>query len=176
MTTTGREYAEALFELAAEEKLIAETLEGLTLVKGATAEEPAFLALLASPAIGRENRLEALDQAFRGRIPDILLGVLRMMTARGHVSSIAEMGREFEALAREYRGETAARVLSAVALSDEERERLKAGLEKKFRRQVTLQCEVDPSLIGGVRVEIEGSVIDGSIKNKLDQIKEVMHR
>ena len=176
MTTTGREYAEALFELAAEEKQIAETLEGLKRAETAFAEEPGFTALLASPAIGKESRLAALDQAFRGRIPDILLGVLRMMTARGHVAFMAEMGREFEALAREYRGEAAARVISAVPLSEEEQEKLKAGLEKKFRRQVTLQCEVDPSLIGGVRVEIDGSVIDGSIKNKLDQIKEVMHR
>ncbi len=175
MTTTSREYAEALFELAAEEKQIPEAGEGLALVKSVLKEEPAYQALLASPAIGKDARLAALDGAFRGRIPEILLGVLRMMTARGHVGAVADMAREFEALAREYRGEAVAHVTSAVALSEEEREKLQAGLEKRFRRQVTLQCEVDPALIGGVRVEIEGSVIDGSLKNRLDQIKEVMH-
>ena len=176
MTTTSREYAEALFELAAEEKLVPETSEGLELVRAAVREEPGYLALLASPAIGKDARLSALDGAFRGRIPEILLGVLRMMTARGHVSELTDMAREFEELAREYRGEAEARVTSAVALSEEKQEKLKAGLEKKFRRQVTLRCEVDPALIGGVRVEMEGSVIDGSLKNRLDQIKEVMHQ
>ena len=176
MTTMSREYAEALFELAAEEKRIPETTAGLELVKAAMAEEPGYLALLASPAIGKDARMAALDSAFRGRIPEILLGVLRMMTARGHVGAMDEMAREYEALAREYRGEAEARVTSAVPLSDEEREKLKAGLEKKFRRQVTLRCEVDPALIGGVRVEMEGCVIDGSLKNRLEQIKEVMHQ
>ena len=169
MTTTSREYAEALFELAAEEKRIPETTAGLELVKAAMAEEPGYLALLASPAIGKDARMAALDSAFRGRIPEILLGVLRMMTARGHVGAMDEM-------AREYRGEAEARVTSAVALDDKEREKLKAGLEKKFRRQVTLRCEVDPALIGGVRVEMDGCVIDGSLKNRLEQIKEVMHQ
>ena len=176
MTMMSREYAEALFELAAEEKQIGETTEGLALVKAAMKAEPAWQAMLASPAIGKEIRLAALDEAFRGRIPEILLGVLRMMTARGHVSELTDMAREFEELAREYRGEAEALVTSAVALSEEEQEKLKAGLEKKFRRQVTLRCEVDPALIGGVRVEMEGSVIDGSLKNRLDQIKEVMHQ
>ena len=175
MTTMSREYAEALFELAAEEKQIGETTEGLALVKAAMKAEPAWQAMLASPAIGKEIRLAALDEAFRGRIPEILLGVLRMMVSRGHVSAMEAMSREFEALAREYRGEAVAFVTSAVALTDAEQEKLRTGLEKKFRRQVTLQCSVDPALIGGIRVEIEGSVIDGSIKNKLDQIKEVMH-
>ena len=84
MTTTSREYAEALFELAAEEKLVPETSEGLELVRAAVREEPGYLALLASPAIGKDARLSALDGAVRGRIPEILLGVLRMMISRGH--------------------------------------------------------------------------------------------
>ena len=64
---------------------------------------------------------------------------------------------------------------SAVPLKDEEAEALRIGLEKKFSRKVTLRCAVDPGLIGGMRVEIDGRVIDGSIRNKLDKIKEVMH-
>ena len=48
-------------------------------------------------------------------------------------------------------------------------------LEKKLGRNVTLQCRLDPALIGGVRVEVDGMVIDGSIRNKLEEIKEVMN-
>ena len=52
---------------------------------------------------------------------------------------------------------------------------IRAELEKRFGRNITLSCEVDPSLIGGVRVEVDGRVIDGSIRNKLEQIKDVMN-
>ena len=48
-------------------------------------------------------------------------------------------------------------------------------MENRIGHRVTLQCSVDPALIGGVRVEVDGKVIDGSIRNKLEQIKEVMN-
>ncbi len=175
MTTTSNEYAQALFELTAAEGQTEDTLTGIELVRSTLRESPEYLAMLASPAIPREDRLRSADSAFRGKVPDFLLGVLRMMISRGHIRAFEEMAREYEDMTREYRGETVARVTSAVALTPEETEALQAGLEKKFARKVTLQCTTDPGLIGGMRVEIEGRIIDGSIRNKLEKIKEVMH-
>ena len=97
------------------------------------------------------------------------------MISRGHIAELEEMAGIFEDLSREFRGEAIAWVSSAVALTEEQLETLRTGLEKKFARKITLRTRVDPSLIGGMRVEIEGRVIDGSIRNKLDKIKEVMH-
>ena len=79
MTTTSREYAEALFELAAQENLLRETSEGLETVVSALLQTPEYQALLASPAIGKAERLAALDQAFRGKVPEILLAILRKL-------------------------------------------------------------------------------------------------
>ena len=175
MTTTSREYAEALFELAVQGDLIRETTDGVVTVESALLQMPEYRALLASPAIGKEERLAALDQAFRGKIPDILLAILRMMVSRGHVSALSGMVRDYEELAREYRGESVAVVTSAVPLKEAETVALRGRLEKKLARKITLQCRVDPALIGGIRVEVDGRVIDGSIRNKLDEIKEVMN-
>ena len=69
MTTTSREYAEALFELAVQENLIRETSDGVVTVESALLQMPQYRALLASPAIGKKERLDALDQVFRGKIP-----------------------------------------------------------------------------------------------------------
>ena len=175
MTTTSREYAEALFELAAQAGLTKETSEGLETVISALLQTPAYRALLASPAIPKEERLNALDSTFRGKIPDILLAILRMMISRGQVSALDGMVRDYEELAREYRGESMAVVTSAVPLKEAETVALRAKLEKKLGRKVTLQCVEDPGLIGGIRVEVDGRVIDGSIRNKLEEIKEVMN-
>ena len=175
MTTTSREYAEALFELAVQGGVTKETSEGLETVVSALLQTPDYRALLASPAIPKEERLAALDAAFRGKIPDILLAILRMMISRGHVSALNGMARDYEELAREHRGESMAVVTSAVPLKEAEAVALRARQEKIVAKQITLQCMTDPGLIGGIRVEVDGRVIDGSIRNKLDEIKEVMN-
>ena len=175
MTTTSREYAEALFELAVQGNETKETSEGLETVVSALLQTPDYRAMLASPAISKEERLNALDSAFRGKIPDILLAILRMMISRGHVSALNGMARDYEELARGYRGESVAVVTSAVPLKEAETVALRAKLEKKLSKTVIIQFRVDPELIGGIRVEVDGRVIDGSIRNKLDEIKEVMN-
>ena len=175
MTTTSREYAEALFELAVQAGLTKETSEGVETVISALLQTPAYRALLASPAIPKEERLNALDSTFRGKIPDILLAILRMMVSRGHVSALNGMARDYDELARGYRGESIAVVTSAVELKEAETVALRAKLEKKLNRKVILQCRVNPELIGGIRVEVDGRIIDGSIRNKLEEIKEVMN-
>ena len=175
MTTTSREYAEALFELAVQAGVIRETSDGVETVISALLQQPAYRQLLASPAIPKEERLAALDSTFRGKIPDILLAILRMMVSRGHVSALTGMARDYEELARGYRGESMAVVTSAVPLKESETVELRAKLEKKLGRKIILLCREDPSLIGGLRVEVDGRVIDGSIRNKLDEIKEVMN-
>ena len=175
MTTTSKEYAEALFELSAGEGRTEETAAGLVTVISAIRQEPGYQALLASAAIPRESRLDALEKAFRGKVPDVLMAVLRMMVSKGHVRDLADMAREYEELARQYTGITLVNVTSAVPLKESEAVAIRAELEKRFGHGISIQCEVDPSLIGGVRVEVEGRVIDGSIRNKLEQIKDVMN-
>ena len=175
MTTTSKEYAEALFELAAGEQVLEETSDGLVTVISALRQTPEYRSLLASAAIGKADRLKALDDAFAGKVPNVLMGVLRMMVSRGHIGSLDNMVREYEELSREYRGESTARVLSAVPLKEAEAVAIRTELEKRLGKRIVLRCELDPSLIGGVRVEAEGRVIDGSIRNKLEQIKDVMN-
>ena len=174
MTTTSREYAEALFELSAQENCLKETQDGLVTVVSALRQTPAYADLLSSPAIGKEERLAALNETFGEAVPRVLLGVLQMMVSRGHVRQLESMAREYRELAMEASGESMAEVTSAVPLKEAEAVALRTRLEKKFNRRVILRCRVDPSLIGGIRVEIDGRVIDGSIRNKLQEIKEVM--
>ena len=91
MTTMSREYAEALFELAVQAGVTKETSEGLETVVSALLQTPEYRALLASPAISKEERIAALNDAFRGKIPEVLRAILRMMVSRGHISALAGM-------------------------------------------------------------------------------------
>ena len=174
MTHTSREYAEALFELAVEEGKTEEYAAGLDLVEGQLAENPGFESLLASPAISREERMNALSAAFQERIPLGELILLRMMVSRGHARNLRQMIVCFRELGRERRGESVALVTTAVPLTEAEEATLRARLEARFQRKMVLEKRVDPALLGGIRVETEGRVMDGSLKARLQEIKEVM--
>ena len=174
MTNTSREYAEALFALALEEEKPEEFADALALVEGELAENPGFTALLASPAVSRQERMDALSAAFEGRVPLQVLTLLRLMVYRGHARELTRMFEEYRNLARDQRGESLAAVTSAVPLTEAEREALSRKLEKKFGRKMILDCRVDPDLIGGIRVETEGRVLDGTLRTRLQEIKEVM--
>ena len=117
---------------------------------------------------------ELLEECFRSRVPETVLAILRMLCVKGHMGDLDRMITEYDLLNQEHQGISVAHVTSAVALKESERERLRQGLEASFGKKVTLQCSLDRTLLGGIRVEIEGKVIDGSIRNKLQQIKEVM--
>ena len=174
MTQTSREFAEALFELAMGDGNIGEVSAALDLIDQEMAENPGYLSLLASPALSREERKASLVQVFSGRIPRTALALLQMMVSRGHAREIGEMIRAWRVLEREHRGESDARVISAVELTEPERKALQSRLDQIFSRKMILHFVVDPALIGGIRVEAEGRVMDGSLQNRLRQIKEVM--
>ena len=174
MTQTSKEYAQALFEIARGDGGAEAAASALDLVEAQLREQPAYLATLASPAISREERARSLELVFGDSVPKTVLALLRMMVFRGHARQIEAMIREYRALLRDARRESVARVASAVPLTEAERDALKRRLENIFGRTITLDCVVDPALIGGIRVEAEGRVMDGSIRNRLDQIKEVM--
>ena len=174
MTHTSREYAEALFELAAEENRAKEYAAALEEVRDALSAEPGFLSLLSSPAIPREERMDSLSAVFQGKIPLSMLVLLRMMVFRGHARLLPEMIDSYFELSRERRGESVAKVTSAVALTEAQQEALRAKLSKKFGRSMILECQVDPALLGGLRVETEGRVLDGSLQSRLREIRAVM--
>ncbi len=174
MTQTSREYAEALFELALGDGNVEEVSSALDLVEAQVAENPGYLSLLASPAISRAERLQVLEGALADRVPRTVLALLKMMVSRGHARELDDMIVAWRDLEREHRGESIARVTSAVPLTRAQQAALKEKLEHRFSRKMVLQCAVDPSLLGGLRVETEGRVLDGSIQTRLQQIKEVM--
>ena len=174
MTHISREYAEALLALAEEEGKTEEYGAALELAEAALREQPGFLELLASPAISREERMNTLSDAFRDQIPLSMLVLLRMMIFRGHARMIPRMMEDYRDLARERRGESLAQVTSAAELTENQKNALREKLEKRFGRRMILECRVDPALLGGIRVETEGRVLDGTLRTRLQEIKEVM--
>lgn len=176
MTGTSKEYAEALFLLAKEEQATAAYAEALSMVVEQIREQPAYMELLASPNIPKAERLAAVEQAFAGYLPEYVLYFLRLLIERGHIRSLPACAEEFETLCQAEAGASVAEIVSAVPLTDEEKAALNRQLETTCGHAILPRYEVDTSLLGGVVVRVDGRVMDGSLKHRLQDMKEVMHR
>ena len=174
MTRVSEEYASALFTLAFEEGVKAEVAESLEAVKGILSEYPVYTDLLAAPSIPFDEREKILDEAFEGRIHDYALSFVKLICQKGHIRELDECIDEYLRMYDAADGVANAEVISTVELSEAEKTALCEKLEKKLSRRVEIRCCVDESLLGGVIIKVEGNVMDGSLRTKLRDVKEML--
>ena len=174
MTATGNNYAEALFMLAREENLIDEFYNGLKIAEQVFLETPEYLQFLATPSIPKSERTAALAQAFEGKVNTHILSFLCLMCEQGKSEQFFESAHEFYRL-REWAGGTVVAVVkSVVELTDAQKADLTKALEKRTGKKVVLNCVIDNTLLGGIAVELDGQLLDGSVKSNLKRAKEVI--
>lgn len=174
MAATGNNYAEALFMLAREENLTDEFYEGLKLVESVLEDQPEYIQFLATPSISKSERTAALAAAFEGRVNSHVLSFLQLMCEQGKIERFFECASEYYRLREWEKGVAVAVVKSAVELTDTQKSDLIKALEKRTGKKVTLDCVVDGTLLGGVAVELDGELLDGSVKSNLKRAREVI--
>jgi F-type H+-transporting ATPase subunit delta len=174
MRQISKEYASALFAIAEEKDCVRGWADVLAEIDGILRDEPRYLDLLASPEIPPEERKTLLKQSFGGIAEDEIINFASLMCRRGHAKLLPEAIAHYRRLADIRARTRVANVVSAVPLTEEEKKRLTAALEKRSGMKVTLSCAVDASLMGGMVVEMDGRVTDGSVRTRLREIKEVI--
>ena len=173
MNRISREYAVALFSLAQEKHQETAWGEALAVIREQFDSQPEYAALLNAPNIPAAEREALIDRAFSA-LPEEVLSFLKILSARGLVFEFGECVREYKKLTDELLKVSTARVVSAAALTDAEKRKLKDRLEKVTGRSVEMELRVDPSLLGGVVVYVDGKIIDGSLRSRLRQVKDVI--
>jgi F-type H+-transporting ATPase subunit delta len=103
-----------------------------------------------------------------------ILSFLLVLIEKDRINEIDGKLREMENIYLESNNTVKAKVKTVIALNDDERNTLIEKLEKKFNKKVLIEEEIDPSIIGGVYVEVNNEVIDGSIRSKLSEMKKIM--
>ena len=172
MTGLGREYGDGLYELAREEKLLSELHEALMTVYDCVKAQPEFTRLLCSRAIERGERIKVVQDTFGGRVHPYILNFMKLLVERERFDAFEASVKWFHERYNEDFGIVEAVVTSAIPLTEERRGALKAKLGEISGKEVALICRVDPTVIGGVRVEMNGRRYDNTIQNRLDRLKQ----
>lgn len=173
-TELCREYAEALYALAAEQDQVKEYLDALDTAAVLLADNPEYVELLNCPAIPRKERDDLLEQALGSILPEQVLAFIQLLCARGRIRSLGDCITEYRRMYQTAMAASTAEVVSAVPLTEEEIHRLSATLSARMGHTITVKCVVDESLLGGVVVRVDGKVLDGSLRSRLHTVKEVM--
>ena len=162
-------YGDALFELALEQQELDSIAEQVDVLAQTFAENPELLKLLTHPKISKEEKISVIENIFKGRFSDNIVGFLVIITEKDRGAEIEGILNYFKAKVREYKKIGVARVTSAVELSADQ----KARVEEKLLQQTSYESfevdySVDASLIGGMVIRIGDRVVDSSIRTKLD--------
>ena len=119
------------------------------------------------------EKKESIGRVF-GTLHPHVVALLCLMTQRGHGGELKETAAAFLELYRQARGICLAHVESATPLTDWERDSLREALSKKYKKTVELSLTLNPALLGGVRIRIEGQLLDGTLRGRLDGIRHAL--
>ncbi len=174
MNKTSNEYAIALFGLANETGVEETVLNGLKLASEVFRETPELYGFLKSPGISKETRLKTVQNAFSDDTHEYVVSFICLLCEHGNIELFAQCVEDYENLYSISRKIVHAKVTSVVDLSEKQKITLHEKLVKKLKCEVEIEYKIDPTLLGGVTVEMDGIILDGSLKNRLQTMKEVM--
>lgn len=176
MTRTYKEYGEALFALALETDNTDSFKSALDTVCEIFKNDPEYVQFLACYGIPVKERTTALETALGSSVPEYILSFLQLLCEHGAIKEYDECINMYNSLYAEHKKQTTATVISAIELSDAQKSSLVQKLEKMCKKSVTLDCRVDKSVLGGLVIELDGKIIDGSLKHNLLKVKEVIDK
>jgi F-type H+-transporting ATPase subunit delta len=171
MTTAWGLYGQSLYDLAAEEKADDQIMEELEAVRGIFRENPDYITLLSEPSIPGKNRIQLLDDAFGGQIHPYLLNFLKILVEKGMLRGFSTCCSAYRKSYNRDHGIYEAIVTGAVPLSEDQAQALQAKLEKVSGKKVLLTRRVDARVLGGLSVELDGKLFDGTVGGRLDEIR-----
>ena len=174
MTRTAKIYGEALYDLAAEASRTEQILQEMTILSEAFAQEPEYIYLLATPSLSKEERCGILDNSFRGKIDEYLLNFLKILCENGTIRQFSGCTREFRRRYNADKGILEVCAVTAVPMNAQLQEKLRARLCEVTGKSVDLSCRVDPACLGGVRLEMDGEQMDGTVQGRLDAMRGVL--
>ncbi len=161
--------------LASEENCKTEIAEALSVVETAFSENPEFVELLGSPAVSLEERCKVIENTFAA-LPGYVISFLKILCERRYLPEFPEMIKIYRELMEVASKVSVAKVTSAVELTAEERSALTGKLETMWGNTIVLETAVDKEILGGIVIEIDGKVIDASLRQRLSDVKDVISR
>ena len=168
----AQRYALALLELAEENGTVEQTLEDILFIQNTLKESRDLQVFLDNPIVKPEKKSNVLEAIFSGKISDSVYRLIILIAKKGRENLLEQITKAFVDQYNMLSGIKEVEVRTARELSDNQVTELKKSLEDHTGKKVVLNIKVNPELKGGLAVKIDDTVIDGTVKHKLEQLEE----
>jgi F-type H+-transporting ATPase subunit delta len=170
LLTQSRPYAEAIFEIAKDEKSLDIWVDDLSKVVSAM-QEDTVRTLIDSPDLSQRNKAEIFVSLFESEISKKVSNFVLVIGQANRLKLLEKVLENFKSLVALEKKQKNVTVASSYSLEQDQIERIKSALQKRTGSEINVSVEIDKSLIGGIKISYEDQVIDLSLKNKLEALK-----
>ena len=176
MSVVGDRYAESLFDLAKEENQVTQYLDDIKLVGEVLDSDPQIVQFFNHVLIENDKKIQLLDHSFKGNVDQYVLNFLKLLVQSRRIRYIDDIVKSYINLSNQYLGIEEGVIYTPYELTDQQIQDIEKAISQKENKKVTLKVSIDPSLLGGIKVQIANRIYDGTIKNKVEMLKKELLR
>ena len=171
-----KRYALALYTVAEEKGKVEEYLNDLREIVSLMKNDFEFLKVIKHPEISTSRKKKIFIKIFKGKIDEDLLSFLLILIEKDRILFTEEKLKEMEKIHLERNNTLMVEVKTVIPLQESERETLRTKLYNMYDKKIIFDEKLDKNIIGGVYIRVGDDVIDGTIKNKLQEMKKLMFK
>ena len=175
LATIARPYANAVFDVAKRKNAMDAWSRELAMLAAVT-DDPSIGEVIASPAITSIQKANTIARVCGDALGSEGRQFLHVLARNKRLHLLAEISAQFEELRAQEEASLDVEVISAYALNDAEQQRLIEAVGRRFKKEIQLTSRVDESLLGGAIIRAGDTVIDGSVRGKLNRLGETIQR
>jgi len=171
-----KRYAIALYTVAEEKGKVDEYLNDLREIVALMKHDLEFLKIIKHPLISTSAKKKMFIKIFKGKIDEDLLSFLLILIEKDRILFTEQKLNEMEKIHLERNNKLLVTVKTVIPLQETQRDNLRIKLQKMYDKKIIFDEKLDKNIIGGVYIRVGDDVIDGTIKNKLDEMKKLMSK
>lgn len=169
VTTSSKRYAQAVFQIAKDRNSLDEWQRDLKRIADLM-QYPEFVSLVENPKLPFELKAK-LTREILGKINPLALNFAYLLIAKNKFKNAGQIAEEFVHLLNEYHGVKNAEIVTAIPIDDADKKKLTQRIETISGCKISTEFKVDSDILGGIIARIDGNLIDGSIRNRLEMLK-----
>ena len=170
----ARRYAVAVFQLAEEQSAVAPVRNDLHSLASAIFSDDAAKRFFLSPVVDRKQKEKTLADSFENKVHPIALHTMLLLVRKRRESLLPELVRQYDDLEMQARGAERLTITSAKQLDPQQLQMLVSRIEQLYAKKFDVAQQVDPQLIGGVRIMMGDRRIDGSVAGRLEELSRTL--